>query len=147
MIALFSVGNASEEIRVHTLGIYGNFERILKKIDTEHYPNGSIDAKLDQKKRDDNVKSYKNIDLFLNHRAYDAKAENNSIQYVDARQTSTGERIRFTAPRFVDSTGDGWIGYWAGAEFNYGRESSETYGETWEEHGELWDSHRTRPTR
>ncbi|TMM53422.1 FAD-dependent oxidoreductase [Maribacter algarum] len=131
-------GNASEEIRVHTLGIYGNFERILKKIDTEHYPNGSAEAKLDQKKRDDNVKSYENIDLFLNHRAYDAKAENNSIQYVDARHTSTGERIRFEAPRFVDSTGDGWIGYWAGAEFNYGRESSEEYGEVWEEHGELW---------
>jgi hypothetical protein len=131
-------GNASEEIRVHTLGIYGNFERILKKLDTEHYPNGSADAKLDQKKRDDNVKSYDNIDLFLNHRAYDAKAENNTIQYVDARHTSTGERIRFIAPRFVDSTGDGWIGYWAGAEFSYGRESVTTYGEDWEEHGELW---------
>lgn len=131
-------GNASEEIRVHTLGIYGNFERILKKLDTEHYPNGSTDAKLDQKKRDDNVKSYQNIDLFLNHRAYEAKAKDNSISYVDARHTATGHRIRFTAPRFVDSTGDGWIGFWAGAEFNYGRESSETYGETWEEHGELW---------
>lgn len=131
-------GNASEEIRVHTLGIYGNFERILRKIDTEHYPNGSADAKLDQKKRDTNVKSYENIDLFLNHRAYDAKAINNEIQYVDARQTATGNRIRFEAPRFVDATGDGWIGFWAGAEFSYGRESAETYGEDWEEHGELW---------
>lgn len=134
----FLGGNASEEIRVHTLGVYGNFERILKKIDTEHYPNGSADAKLDQKKRDDNVKSYENIDLFLNYRAYDAKAENSIIQYVDARHTSTGERIRFEAPRFVDSTGDGWIGYWAGADFSYGRESVDTYGEAWEEHGELW---------
>ena len=131
-------GNASEEIRVHTLGIYGNFERILKKIDTNHYPNGSAEAKLDQKKRDDNVKSYANIDLFLNHRAYDAVAKNNTIQYVDARHTSTGERLRFTAPRFVDSTGDGWIGFWAGAEYNYGRESADTYHEVWEEHGELW---------
>ncbi|MGB5434513.1 MAG: FAD-dependent oxidoreductase [Maribacter sp.] len=131
-------GNASEEIRVHTLGIYGNFERILKKIDTEHYPNGSDEAKLDQKKRDDNVKNYSNIDLFLNHRAYDALAKDSIIQYVDARHTSTGDRIRFTAPRFVDSTGDGWIGYWAGAEFSYGRESVDTYREEWEEHGELW---------
>ncbi|MCK5347687.1 MAG: FAD-dependent oxidoreductase, partial [Candidatus Heimdallarchaeota archaeon] len=30
----FLGGNASQEIRVHTLGIYGHFERILKKIDT-----------------------------------------------------------------------------------------------------------------
>jgi len=131
-------GNASAEIRVHTLGIYGHFERILKKLDTEHYPNGSAEAKLDQEKRDNNVKSYKNIDLYLNWRAYDAVAENDTVRYVDARQTSTGERKRFEAPYFVDSTGDGWIGYWTGAEFSYGRESVDTYGEEWEEWGELW---------
>ena len=131
-------GNASSEIRVHTEGIYGNFERILRMLDTEHYPNGHVEAEIDQEKRDNNVKSYENIDLFLNWRAYDAKAENNTIQYVDARHTSEGKRIRFTAPRFVDSTGDGWIGFWAGAEFSYGRESVDTYDEAWEEHGELW---------
>lgn len=131
-------GNASSEVRVHTLGIYGHYERILKLIDTEHYPNGSSEAIYDQERRDKNVKQFKNISLFLNWRAYDARAENNTIQYVDARHTSTGERIRFSAPRFVDSTGDGWIGYWAGAEFSYGRESVDTYGEAWEEWGELW---------
>lgn len=131
-------GNASNEIRVHTLGIYGHFERILRKIDTEHYPNGSPEAHKDQEKRDNNVKSYENIELFLNWRAYDANAEDSIVQYVDARQTATGERIRFKAPLFVDSTGDGWIGYWAGAEFSYGRESSDEYGESWKEWGELW---------
>lgn len=131
-------GNASEEVRVHTLGIYGKYERVLKMIDTKHYPNGSFKAKYDQEKRDKNLKKFKNIDLFLNTRAYDAVSENNKIQYVDARHTETGERIRFLAPRFVDSTGDAWIGFWAGAEFSYGRESSETYGESWEEWGELW---------
>lgn len=131
-------GNASSEIRVHTLGIYGKYERILRKIDTEHYPNGHADAKKDQVKRDRNVKSYDNIDLFLNFRAYDAVAEKNTIKYVDARHTANGKRIRFKAPRFVDSTGDGWIGFWAGAEFSYGRESSDTYGEAIEEYGELW---------
>ncbi len=131
-------GNASSEIRVHTLGIYGHFERILKKLDTEHYPNGSAEAKLDQEKRDNNVKSYDNIDLYLNWRAYDAVAKNDTVRYVDARHTSSGERKRFSAPYFVDSTGDGWIGYWTGAEFSYGRESVDTYGEEWEEWGELW---------
>tara|TARA_R110002050_G_scaffold3935_4_gene20190 strand:- start:6794 stop:8581 length:1788 start_codon:yes stop_codon:yes gene_type:complete len=131
-------GNASSEIRVHTLGIYGNFERILKKLDTEHYPNGSPEAHKDQIKRDNNVKNYDNISLFLNWRAYDAKAVENKINYVDARQTATGERLRFEAPLFVDSTGDGWIGFWAGAEFSYGRESVDEYGEEWKEHGELW---------
>jgi hypothetical protein len=131
-------GNASSEIRVHTLGIYGNFERILKMLDTEHYPNGSPEAQLDQNKRDKNVKSYDNIDLYLNWKAYDAIAEDYTVKFVDARQTSTGERMRFNAPYFVDSTGDGWIGFWVGAEFSYGRESADTYGESWEEWGELW---------
>lgn len=131
-------GNASSEIRVHTLGIYGKFERILKKIDTEHYPNGSSKAKLDQQKRDDNVKSYKNIHLFLNWRAYDAVAKDDMVQYVDARQTTTGKRMRFQAPLYVDATGDGWIGYWAGAEYSYGRESVYKYGEAWDKWGELW---------
>ena len=131
-------GNASSEIRVHTLGIYGKYERILKMIDTEHYPNGSFKAKYDQEKRDKNVKSVKNITLFLNTRAYNAKAENNIIQYVDARHTSTGKRTRFKSPLFVDSTGDGWIGYWSGAEYTYGREPVSQYGEAWDQWGELW---------
>ncbi len=131
-------GNASSEIRVHTLGIYGHYERILKMIDTEHYPNGSPEAIYDQEKRDANVKKYQNIDLHLNWRAYDAVAENDTIKYVDARHTSTGERKRFEAPLFVDATGDGWIGYWAGAEYSYGRESVFKYGEQWEKWGELW---------
>ena len=44
-------GNASSEIRVHTLGIYGYFERILRMLDTEHYPNGSPEALADEEKR------------------------------------------------------------------------------------------------
>lgn len=131
-------GNASSEIRVHTLGIYGKYERILRMIDTEHYPNGSPEAEKDQEKRDRNVQSYKNIDIYLNTRAYDAVAKDYIIQYVDARHTSTGKRIRFKAPLFIDSTGDGWIGYWSGAEYSYGRESVHEYGEEWDEWGELW---------
>ena len=45
-------GNASEEIRVHTLGIHGPSSGILERIDTEHYPNGDELAKLDQVKRE-----------------------------------------------------------------------------------------------
>jgi len=131
-------GNASSEIRVHTLGIYGHFERILKMLDTEHYPNGSPEAYKDEIKRHQNVEKYKNIALYTNWRAYDANTEGNIITSVDARHTSEGKRIRFKAPRFVDSTGDGWIGYWAGAKFMYGREAVDTYGEAYEEWGELW---------
>ncbi|HRX12259.1 MAG TPA: FAD-dependent oxidoreductase [Draconibacterium sp.] len=131
-------GNASGEIRVHTLGIYGNFERILKMIDTDHYPNGSAEALKEDERRMENVEKYKNIELFLNYRAYAAQAENNKITSVDARNTSSGGQIRFEAPLFVDCTGDGWIGYWAGAEYSYGREASSKYNESWDAHGLLW---------
>lgn len=131
-------GNASSEIRVHTLGIYGHFERILKMLDTEHYPNGSPEAVKDEEKRHKNVEKYPNIHLYTNWRAYDANTNGNRIESVDARHTSEGRRIRFKAPRFVDSTGDGWIGFWAGADFMYGRESVDTYGEEYKEWGELW---------
>ncbi|TFH23891.1 MAG: FAD-dependent oxidoreductase [Bacteroidia bacterium] len=131
-------GNASTEIRVHTLGIYGHFERILKMLDTEHYPNGSPMAYADEKKRHQHMESYENIHLFLNYRAYDALTGEQKIIAVDARHTASGEQIRFVAPYFIDCTGDGWIGYWAGAEFSYGREPASEYGESWEEYGELW---------
>lgn len=131
-------GNASSEIRVHTLGIYGKFERILKMIDTEHYPNGSAEALKEDQKRMANVEKYKNIDLFLNFRAYGTNATDGKITSVDARETSNGESVRFEAPLFVDCTGDGWIGYWAGAEYNYGREASSKYNESWDAHGLLW---------
>jgi len=131
-------GNASSEIRVHTLGIYGKFERILKKIDTKHYPNGSAEAVEDQKKRDEHMASYKNIHIFLEYRAFASNVSASKITSVDARHTSTGTKIRFEAPLFVDCTGDGWIGYWAGAEYNYGREAASQHNESWDAHGILW---------
>lgn len=131
-------GNASSEIRVHTLGIYGKFERILKMIDTGHYPNGSAESVKEDQRRMANVSKYKNIEIFLNFRAFGASANAGKISSVDARQTSSGEFVRFEAPLFVDCTGDGWIGYWAGAEYNYGREASSKYNESWEERGVLW---------
>ncbi len=131
-------GNASSEIRVHTLGIYGYYERILRMLDTEHYPNGSPDALLDERKRHESMTRYPNITMFLEYRAYNANTQDLVIQSVDARHTRTGEQIRFSAPYFVDCTGDGWIGYWAGAEYLYGREAATDYGESWDEYGTMW---------
>ena len=131
-------GNASSEIRVHTEGITWNSDRILSMINTKWWPNGSPEAKLDDKKRHQNIEKYDNISLFLNWRAYTTHTENKTITSIDAKHTSTGERKRFTAPLFIDCTGDGWIGYWAGAEYMYGREESKKFNERWDKYGELW---------
>jgi len=44
-------GNASSEVRVHTLGIHGADTKILKGIDSRHWPNGSDKAIQDTEKR------------------------------------------------------------------------------------------------
>jgi hypothetical protein len=131
-------GNASSEIRVHTEGITWNSERILSMLNTEWWPNGSPDAVKDDQKRHTNMAKYENIHVFLNTRAYAVNIVADSITSVDARHTSTGETTRFSAPLFIDCTGDGWIGYWAGAEYFYGREDSAKYGENYQKYGELW---------
>ena len=124
-------GNASSEVRVHTLGITWKYERILSKINTKHWENGSDDAKSDELKRMNNMKSYKNIHLFLQYQASNCQSTNNNIQWVDAKEFITNKIVRFRAPLFADCTGDGWIGYWAGAEFMYGREPSSTFNENY----------------
>ena len=131
-------GNASSEIRVHTEGITWKSGRILNMLNTVHWPNGSPESVRDDRKRHNAMSNYDNIHLFLNWKAYAANTISDSITSVDARHTSDARKIRFTAPLFIDCTGDGWIGYWAGAEYMYGREDSSKYNENWDEHKELW---------
>jgi hypothetical protein len=131
-------GNASSEIRVHTEGIPWHSKRIISMINTEHWKNGSPDAVIDDRKRHRNIEQYKNIHLFLNWRAYMVKTENGSIESIYAKHTETGERRSFQAPIYIDCTGDGWIGYWAGAETMYGREPASQYHENWDKYGEIW---------
>lgn len=52
------------------------------------------------------------------------------IARVTARQHSTETVFVIDAPYFIDATGDGRLGAVAGADFVYGRESRETYGES-----------------
>ena len=131
-------GNASPEIRVHMEGIPHLARDILDLIDTKHWPNGSPDAKADAIKRHRNMDSFKSIHQFLEWRAFRVQKRRDRIESVDARHTRGGQILRFTAPLFIDCTGDGWIGYWAGATMMYGRENQKQYNEEWDEHGRLW---------
>jgi len=130
-------GNASEEIRVHTIGIPGKAEEILKTIDTPHYPNGHADAKIAQAKREATMAA-SGVDCFTQHIAIGLEKDGDTIASVEAREVATGNIRRFRAPVFIDATGDGWLGYWAGADHRYGREARTEFGEAWEQHGDLW---------
>ena len=131
-------GNASSEVRVHTLGIYGQGKDILERIDTAHYPNGSPDAIADEQKRHRAIEAAAGITLFMPWQAYDVQTKENRITGVDIFNVTSGQAKRVCAEVFIDCTGDGWIGYWAGAEYRYGRESKTEFGEGRSEQGDLW---------
>jgi hypothetical protein len=130
-------GNASDEIRVHTIGIPGKGAAILQGIDTPHYPNGHAGAVTAQQKREATMAA-SGASLFAHHLAIGVEKAGNRIASVEAREVATGIIRRFRAPVFIDATGDGWLGFWAGAEFRYGREAHTEFGEEWPKHGDLW---------
>ena len=130
-------GNASQEVRVHTIGIPGKGDHILKTIDTPHYPNGHADAIKAQQKREATMAS-SGVDLFAQHKAIGLEKLGKRIASVDAREVTTGIIRRFRAPIFIDATGDGWLGYWAGADYRYGREAYTEFDEAWDKFGKLW---------
>lgn len=69
------------------------------------------------------MRDEKNISLHLNTHASDVKMDGNRIAAVIARSTETGEEFVFPGRYFVDSTGDGTIGWKAGADWAIGREA------------------------
>ncbi|MFO7820954.1 MAG: FAD-dependent oxidoreductase [Lentisphaeria bacterium] len=130
-------GNASAEIRVHTEGIHGKGGKILEKIDTAHWPNGSVRSADDQQKRDDALQK-SGVNLFPDNIAVGLEKKGNHIASVDARNSKTGIISRYKAPVFIDATGDGWLGFCSGCECRYGREAYTEFGEKWAKHGDLW---------
>ncbi len=72
-----------------------------------------------------------NITLFLNSHVFEAEVdENRRIRAVKAFNMIDGHHTRYTADLFADCTGDGWLGYYAGAQCMLGRESREMFGES-----------------
>ncbi|MBI5820727.1 MAG: FAD-dependent oxidoreductase [Verrucomicrobia bacterium] len=130
-------GNASDEVRVHTIGIPGKGAKIIRTIDTPHYPNGHADAILAQQKREATMKK-SNVSLFTHHIVIGLEKTGDRIASVEAREVTTGVIRRFRSPVFIDATGDGWLGFWGGAECRYGREAHTEFGELWDKHGDLW---------
>lgn len=128
----FLGGNASQDVRVHTLGETRG--GIVTEINTPDYQIGIEEFKLTDQQRHQVVRNETNIHLFTEWRAFGVvtNLDGGSLRLtaVDARHNRTGEERRFTAPLFIDSTGDGWIGYWAGAQHRMGREAQGDHGES-----------------
>ncbi|ACQ78581.1 conserved hypothetical protein [Beutenbergia cavernae DSM 12333] len=85
------------------------------------------------------VRAEPNITLYLNTdvRSVDASGpdDDRTISSVTGWQMGSERVLRFVSPAFVDATGDGLVGHLAGAWYRTGRESRETYGESWAPEG------------
>ena len=72
----------------------------------------------------------KNLDIYLNTLVFDATAENGRITEIFAVNTLDMSEYKLRAPLFVDATGDGWLGYYAGANYRVGREAKFQHNES-----------------
>ena len=76
-------------------------------------------------------RAQENLDLFLNTHATGAQMKTDgTIAAVEALQVNSNRRLVFPAKVFIDCTGDGAVGVWAGAEYRHGREPASMYGES-----------------
>lgn len=129
-------GNNSSEIRVHLMGDvdknhYPKLGRIVRELDNGDPGNGNPDAKLyGDNRKAAMIRAEKNITLFLNTHVYKAEKSGDRITAVTGRNIATGKETRFEGTYFADCTGDGTVGYLAGADFKMGRESKAETGES-----------------
>ncbi len=76
------------------------------------------------------VREEPNLTVFMNQHVMDAEVQDGRIVSVEAMDTHTGELGTFSASQFIDTTGDGWLGYYAGADYRVGREAQHEYTES-----------------
>ena len=134
-------GNASSEIRMWVCGARGRNNRetgIVEEIMLENlYRNPTKNYFLWDSILLDFVKREPNIQLLLNTTCMDAEAEKGAFSHgrtvrisrVKAYQMTTQTFYTVDAKYFADCSGDSILAPLTGAEFMYGREAAEEFGE------------------
>ena len=75
------------------------------------------------------VESEENIKLFLNTHVFGVEKSGDKIISVTGKNIITGKETKFKGRLFADCTGDGSVGFLAGADYRVGRESRSETGE------------------
>lgn len=127
-------GANSSETRVHLGGHiemepYPNLGNMIKEFGPLRKGNAMPADYYEDEKKQAFLDTEKNLTLYPSYRVYAVKAENGVIESVSAKHIETGEVITLSAPLFCDSTGDGTVGYLAGADFLMGREGRNDFNE------------------
>ncbi|MBR2019408.1 MAG: FAD-dependent oxidoreductase [Clostridia bacterium] len=130
-------GNASSEIRIHISGA----DQGMKQAD---YAEGGLlyELMLENKSANDYycysiwdmvlhnaAKQETNLDVYYDTVMYDTEVEDDTIKEIYCVQSTTEMRYCMRAPIFIDCTGNGTLGYYAGAEYTQGSEAASEYNE------------------
>ena len=120
-------GNASAEIRVWSAG---EAKYPLVRELRGWFLNRDAEMALSDAHRMRIVEDERNLSVFLCHRVFAADVANGEIASVKALDWKRNRVVGFKAPLFCDATGDGWLGFYAGAEWRMGREAKDEFGES-----------------
>jgi len=128
-------GNNSSLVRVHLggqicLDPYPALGNLVKEFGHSFFGNAGPAENYEDWKKSDIISAEKNITLFAPYHFMKAETKGGRISAVIVRGNRTGECIKLSAPLFADCTGDASLGVSAGADYFYGRESKDDYGET-----------------
>ncbi len=138
-------GNSSSEIRVVPYGCshsnaWSNETGIMHDILLEDrvgnheyfFDHGMMNSLYDMTLAEA-IRREPNIEVFLNTTIRGALTEpiegGQRITGVLGSQLGSEREFLFRAPQFIDATGDGTVGFQAGADFRYGREARSEYHE------------------
>ncbi|MCA9245858.1 MAG: FAD-dependent oxidoreductase [Planctomycetales bacterium] len=115
-------GNGSSEVRVWAQGLirrgrYPRIGEIIEEIADKASKSPGTYEEFGDEKKEAIVRAEKNIDLYLNHHAYQVEKDGEQIAAVLAFDTRTSEHKRFRGKLFADCTGHGTVGFLASADW------------------------------
>jgi hypothetical protein len=131
-------GNGSKEIRVWLQGASGGANAtwfretgLMEEMLLENqYRNPTAQAELWDTILLEKVLLQSNLELFLNTSVLEVKTDRSRIRSVKTLTLHSERLTTFEAEYFIDCTGDGIVGYLAGAPYMTGREAQSEYGES-----------------
>lgn len=127
-------GNGSTEVRVHLNGgvnlpPYRNIGNLTHLMGPHGGGNAREAAHYKDGERLALCQKYTNLDLYLSTHVMAVEKNGAKITAVIGKHIETGIETRFPGKLFADCTGDGCVGYLAGADWNMGREAKSDFGE------------------
>lgn len=130
-------GNASSEMRMHISGASCHWGKkdaaetgLLMELQLENkYLNDGYNYSIWDGVLWYAARQTQNLEIYMNTVMYEVTSDGQEIGSIRCFQSTTETNFLFTARVYVDATGNGTLGYLAGAEYKIGREDKNEYGE------------------